>query len=393
MSLNIPTTQQIKDRNLTNIESKLNQTSPSNDKAFNRVIAGVEALNHTELYKFGVERAKQTLALTATGEDLERIGQEFNVIKKPAEAAVLKITVPGVNGTTLPATINYIGDLNGLRYIPDSSHIVSSGIATVDITAELTGVSGNLNIGDTLSLDSQVSGMENTATVTEILNTGAETEGEEIFRERVLFAERIVTGGGNAADYKIWAEEVAGVTRAYPFAGKPFDQIVFSFPGDRTIYIQADDTIDADGIAPQPLLDEVRAALNDDPSTGESRPPLGLIDSTMFIESIVRTEFFVEVRKLEIASELEAQVKSDIEIALESYFLSIRPFVDGIDVATNRNDQVTQPSVGEIVQEILGINGASAQEILFGLSVGSFIPLKTLNPNELAKLGGINYVS
>lgn len=396
MALNIPTTEEIKDRNVSNLESNLNQTSPLNDKAFNRVIGGMEALNHTELYKFGVERAKQNLALTATGDDLERIGLEFDTIRKPAESAVLTVTVPGVNGTILPVTLNYIGELNGLRYFPDAAAEISGGVATFNITAENVGVDGNLNISDTLTLDSQIPGAENTATVTVIVNTGADKEDQEIYRERVLFAERATCGGGNATDYKIWAEEVAGVTRAYPYAGKPFDVIGTSFPGDRTVYIQADESIDPDGIAPTSLLDEVRDALNTDPVTGKSRPPLGLIDDTLFIESIIRTSFFVEIRQLDVSLDIETQVKADIETALEQYFLSLRPFVEGVDIPSDRNDQITTPSVNEIVQEILAINGASAQEVAFGLALGSFIPLKTLDPNELAKLdptNGVTYVS
>jgi hypothetical protein len=81
MALVIPTSEETKDLNQANIESSLNQDTPPNDKAYNKVIAGVEGLNVTGLYKYGAERAKQNLALTATGQDLEDIGAEYGVLR------------------------------------------------------------------------------------------------------------------------------------------------------------------------------------------------------------------------------------------------------------------------------------------------------------------------
>ncbi len=395
MAQNIPTTKEIKDRNLANLEFSINQNSPLANRAFLRVLAALEALNYTEHYKFGVERTKQNLALTATDEDLELIGKEYGVIRKSAEAAVLTITLPGINGTVIPSTRSFVGNSNGIRYFPDSSTIITGGVATITVTAEQTGVVGNLNVAETLTIDTQVAGAETVATVTVIDNLGDEIEDQEIYRERVLFAERAVTGGGNVTDYKIWGEEVAGVKRIYPYAGKPFDVILTSFPGDRTVYVEATTTIDPDGIAPPSLLAEVRTALNTDPLTGKTRPPLGLIDSTLYVESIVRTPFYVEIRYPNIDPDIKAQVEADIEIAVTNYFLEIRPFVMGVDLIQNRNDRITTPSVSEIVEDVLASTGSFAEEIIFGTAPGSFITLYTLDPNELAKLaaGGITYVT
>lgn len=392
MSLNIPTTKELKERNVSAIESQINQTTPATDKAFNRVLAGLMALTDTELYKFATERSLQNFALTATGEDLERIGAEFGVVKKPAEAAVLTVQVVGVTGSILPITQKYIGELNSLAYSQAAPVTAVAGVAELDITCDILGVTGNLNVSDTLKLDSQVAGFEGTATVTVVVNIGADIETEASFRERVLFAERAVTGGGNVTDYKIWAEEVAGVKRVYSFAGKPFDIIAESFPGERTVYVEATEAVDPDGIPPTGLIDEVRAAINNDPDTGVSRPPLGIVDDSLYVEPIIRTEFFVQIENLAVDLDIETEVKVDIETALEKYFLSIQPYVEGIDLPQQRDDFVTEPSVSEVVQDILAVNGGSAYEVQFGLTVGVFIPIKTLNPNELAKLGGITYV-
>lgn len=398
MGLNIPTTEEIKNSNLANFELALNQTSPLNSKAFLRVLASVEAMNFTALFKLLSERTKQNLAITASSEDLDRIGQEYNVIRKPAEAAVLNISLPADNGTVIPATIDYKGDSNNVRYFPDSSVIAAGGEAISDVTAETLGVIGNLNIGDTLTIGTQIAGAETTATVTTpdgIVNIGAEEETDDIYRDRVSNAIRSTTGGGNAADHKIWSEEVAGVAQAYPYAGTPSSPApgidVSSVPADRTVFIEADTSIDPDGIAPTALLDEVRISINNDPITGASRPPLGLVNSTLFVESIVRTTINVKITNLIVASEIEAQVKADISTALVLYFLSIQMFVTAIDLLSERNDLITDLTISDIVQDVLSVNGASAEEVSFNIGAGDLDNYQ-LEPGELSKLGTVSYV-
>jgi len=394
MSFQIPTTKELFEQFLANIEAVLNQITPLAKKAFNRVLASVEALNITPLFKFAAERAKQNLALTATGEDLDTIGENFGVVRKPAEAAVLTISLPAVNGTNIPATTPFIGDLNGVRYFPDASAVAAGGVAVLTVTAEETGVVGNLQVGDTLSIGIQIPGATTQATVDSVDNIGAEEEVDDVYRVRILDEIRAIAGGGNAADYRSWAQEVAGVARAYPFAGKPLLLLLESSPPDRTVYIEADTTIDPDGIAPQSLLDEVRDTITTDPVTGLARQPLGLTDDTLFVESISRTEFFVQISNLSVPNDLVAKTKDEIEDATTAYFLLIKPFVDGLDSLLDRNDKITDLTLSNIVQDVLSANGGTANAVAFGLSPGESLPEYQLSPGELSKLasGGITYV-
>jgi hypothetical protein len=401
----IPTTQQIKDQNVANFESNINQTSPLNDKAFIRVLSAVEAILFKSLYNFGVDRIKQVLATTATNQGLDDIGNDYGVVRKTAVSTVLTATLPGTNGTIIPTTIDFVGDANGIRYAVDASvttGVPTSGLAELTLTAKTAGTIGNLQAGDTLSIGTQIPGAETVATVAviagqtdAILTTGTEAEKDDAYRIRVLDVIRAPGGGGNAADYRNWSQETAGVARAYPYGGKPFDVATTSFPGDRTVYVQADESIDPDGIAPASLLDDVRDTITTDPETGLARQPLGMIDSTLFIESIVRTSFFVQITNLEVSTDFETQAKADIETALEIYFDSLVPFVEGIDVVRERNDLITELTISEVIQDVLSTYGGSAESIAFGLSVGSFITFYSLDPGELAKLGspnGIVYV-
>jgi hypothetical protein len=392
MALQLTTTEDKAAQNLAALESKLNQSSPLNDIAFLRVLAGMAALNDTSLEKYAAERALQNLAITATDEDLEAIGEEFKTPRKQAEATVLTASLPGVDSTVIPISTDFTGDANGVKYFSDAEATISGGTAAVTMTADTPGTAGNLVAGqDTLTLGTQIPGAESTATVTAIDNTGTAKETDESYRPRVLAAIRSTFGGANSADYRAWATEVSGVRQAYPFGGKPFDGGQDSFPGDRTVYIEAETSIDPDGIAPQSLLDEARASMNTDPVTGKARPPLGITDETLFVQSIIRTSLFVEVRGLDVNPDIEAAVKSAIESSLTLYFANITMFVEGLDLPQNRNDTVTDPSVSEVVQNVLRSNGASATGVGFGLTPGIFESEYSLNPGELAKLGGVSY--
>jgi uncharacterized phage protein gp47/JayE len=389
----IPTLQELVDSNIENIENRLNQDTPPVNRAFNRVYAIALSFAQKGLYLFASDRAKQCLAISADEDGLTVLGEEFTVPRKPAEATILIITLPGTNGVIIPSSVSFVGDSNGVRYFPDSSVTISGGVATLTVTAEFPGVAGNLNNGETLQIDTQIAGAETTATVSSTDNVGADEELLETWRARILFAERTVNGGSNATDNKKWAEEVAGVSRAFPYSGKPFDDpLPKSFPGDRTVYVLADTSIDADGIPPSSLLDEVRAAINTNTITGKNRNVLGIVDSTLDVEPISRTTFDVSVTGLDVPASIEAQVKSDISDALTAYFVGIFSFVKGVDVAQDQNDIITKLTTGAVVQDVLAAHGGSVEEVAVQESGGSFFPIRQLIPGELAKLGTITYL-
>lgn len=387
MALTILTTQQLADQALANLEASLNQTAPLNEKAFLRVLAAVQALTTTGLYKYASERARQTLAITATGADLDLIGAEFDVIRKPSASAVLTATLPGINGTTVPSSTSFIGAANGVEYFLSASVLTIGGVATLSMTAETPGVNGNLQVSDTLDIVSPVAGMEQTATVTAVTGTGAEEETDAAYRARVLFAERSVTGGGNATDYKIWAEGTEGCYRAFAYSGRPTGT---SYPGDRTIYVEADATIDPDGIPTAGLLASVRENVLIDPITGLSRPSIGMQDDNLWVEPISRVTIDPVVTTLATPAGQTASVRTAIEAALTSYLIGIAPFVVGTDLEQYRNDLITNTALSSVVQGVLEATGSSAVSTSFEIAATP-TSIYQLVGGELAKRGTVTY--
>jgi hypothetical protein len=157
------------------------------------------------------------------------------------------------------------------------------------------------------------------------------------------------------------------------------------------VYVEATTEIDADGIAPPALLDDVRDYITTDPDTGFARQTLGLTDATLYVESIIRTGIFVEVNGLTVGTGSEPEIKAAIEANLDEYFREITPFVDGIDAVIDRNDTITTTTVSAVVQASLLASGSSVETVRFGVSMGVYIDTYQLDSNELTKLESTVY--
>lgn len=365
MTVYIPTTIELTDRIRGVLESALNQKSPSNEKAFINVLAGVLAMLDSELIRFAIDRAEQALVLTAKGASLELLGSQFGVLRRPAISAILKIVITGQNGTIIPLGTRYVSDLTRLHYSSITSVTIAEGSVDSSVICEEVGTQGNLGIGDEVVMSTSIPGANNVAVVSEIETSGLEEEDEESYRNRILIIVRNPLGGGNAQDYKGWSEAVAGVLRVYPYSGTAFGQPSATVPGDRTIYVHADSAVSEDGIAPQTLLDSVRFAINNDPDTGESRPPLGMTDTTLYVESVRTVSFIVNILNAIIPLDLFTEFEDRVGASLDSYVRDIRPYVGAVDSLADKNDTITETSLSNIVNDAAVSVGGSVDAVTF----------------------------
>lgn len=391
MPINTQTTKELTQSNVITYQNNIGQDVPLNKKAWIRVQSAISAMMFTLLLKFGTERAKQNLATTATGTDLQAIGVQYETPINVAVATELVVDLPAENGTIISVARKFVSVLTGKRYDVQAQVVAAGGVATITLLAQEPGAAGNLDNAAELTIDSPVAGAESTALVTATNIVGTNEEEQEAYRARVLDAIREAGGGGNSSDYRSWSQEVAGVKKAYPFAGQPEDSLAESSPPDRTVYIEATSDIDPEGIAPQGLLDQVRDSITTDPLTGKARQPLGLTDETLFIQSIKRTGFYVEVREFFLSDSLIAQAETEITDALTTYFLSLESFVDGLDPDFVRNDLITDVTISGVVDNVLRSLGGSAAGVGFGIIQGTFLPSYTIAPGELVKLIQVDF--
>lgn len=391
MSYKIKTTQELFDDHLSRLEGELGQTSPLNEKAFLRVLAGTEAAQDAGLYKYAADRVKQNLALTATGDDLDRIGNDNYTPRKQAVSAILTVELTAIDGTVIPVGREFVGDSNGLRYKNQSAETAVSGAVTLNLRCVDTGTDGNLDIGNTLSISAQVAGADTQAEVTAIDTLGVNKETDVDYRPRVLFVQRAITGGGNAADYKIWGEAVPGVKTIFPYSGRPAGEGT-SYPGDRTLYIESTTDVDPDGIPTESLIEDVREAVQVNPDTGESRNVLGLTDDTLWTEPIIRTSFKVIIHNFDCPEDSEEDCKDDINNSCTAYFLQLRPFIAATDLIQEKNNVITKVAISDAVQDVLKSYGAWATDITVEYFDGEYYvdlvdDRYTLADYEKAKLG------
>ena len=399
MAFVIQTTQELFDNALAYIESRINQTTPSADKAFNRVMSALLSMMLSILLKFATDRAKECLTISASIDGLRVIGQGRNIPEKEAESTVLIFTVPGVNGTIIETSVIYVADSTGVRYTPDASATIAGGIATITATAQTPGVVGNLANGLTLKADRQVSGAEQTGTVTSTVTTGADAEDPEEYRRRLLADERTEGGGGNSADNRRNSELTPGVNRGYPYSGNPtFLQTGAGaiLPGERTIFIKADTSIDPDGVPTPALLITAEAYIKTDQETGLANEPLGCDgDADRYVVAIYNTVFYVVISGLDVSIDLEAQVKSDIEAALKVYFRTVEAYIAGLDFIGDKNDTISLGSVSGVVNDVVAASGGSFNTLSFNVGAGALTTPYTPDAGELTKLadtGGVSYV-
>lgn len=190
-----------------------------------KVIADMDAgMSHLH-YAYLDYIALQTNPFTATDEWLAGWMALKQIYRKAATAAnSSSVEATGTAGARLPEG-TVLNRSDGYQYVTDSELIINAGgKGTTSITAVLPdpaddstggGSDGNADAGTILTLDTNVSGVDNSLTLIEPATGGADIEDTETFRQRGLQAYQNPPQGGSDADYEKWALAVSGVTRAW----------------------------------------------------------------------------------------------------------------------------------------------------------------------------------
>lgn len=219
------TLSELRDQNNTFLKTELKAVGGLLRYSNLKVIADMDAgMSHLH-YAYLDWIAQQSTPFNATDANLAGWMALKSVFRKPASAAKSQqAQAKGSPQSILPAG-TVVNRSDGYQYVLDVELKIDDtgyGIAPVtallpDITEDITGggISGNAGVGTILTLDANVSGIESQLTLLSAATGGADIEDEEAFRERGLLAFQNPPQGGSDADYKQWALEVPGVTRAW----------------------------------------------------------------------------------------------------------------------------------------------------------------------------------
>lgn len=391
MSLDTPTTQEINDNIIAQLEATLSQTIPLLPKSFLRVLAKALAGVFILLYKYGGFMFLQIFVQTASASDTKILGETVNPLTfwgrligvgDPTAATnaelTIDITVTTQSGT-LPSGTQLLNADNGVTYLTIGA--VALNAATVSATIRAAsdqsggggaGTIGNLDPGAIVSFANPLSNVARNAVVTAQTVTAADAEATEVYRQRVIDRFQKKPQGGAYADYEAWGEEVEGIINVYPYTS--------DCPGQVDVYCEATEASSgsADGFPTTAQLEAVLDSIQLDDNGLASRRPAGALANSF---SISRTAFVVTVSALVVDN--PATVEADITSAVEEYFLGREPFIFGLSILP-RKDQITSSGVGGVVNDVVEAAGG-----VFGGVVltegGTPFSLRTLGIGEKAK--------
>lgn len=177
------------------------------------VWAGAVHMLHGHLEWLG----RQLFADTAEREFLLVQAGLYGISPTPASFASGSVSATGTNGSVIPEdTILVHSDGRTYRVTADAT--IASGTATVAVQAVEAGAAGDLDAGETVSLESPISGVNSAMTVASGgIDGGFDEESTEGLRDRLILRLREPPAGGRDPDYEGWALAVAGVTRAWVY--------------------------------------------------------------------------------------------------------------------------------------------------------------------------------
>lgn len=398
MSLQTPTTKQISDNIIAQLEASLNQTIPLLPKSFLRVLAKALAGVFVLLYKYGGFMFLQIFVRTASASDTTVNGQVVNPLTEwgrligvgdPAAATnaelLIDITVENQTGI-LPSNTQLVNTSNGVTYITIGAVPLDASIVQATVRASSdqaggggAGAIGNLDPGAIVSFANPLANVARNAVVVTQTVTGADGESIDAYRERIIDRFQKRPQGGAYADYEQWGEEPAGILNVYPYTS--------DCPGQVDVYVEAtpESSGNPDGIPTAAQLQEVLDSIELDQDGRATRRPANALANTF---PITRTGFDIRVTGL-IVDNL-ASTQASITQAVEEYFLDREPFIEGLSVLPRR-DRITRSAVGGVVDDIVSANGGIFSSVIVSQNSVN-VELYGLGIGEKAKAATVTFV-
>lgn len=286
------------------------------------------ALKMSELLSDASIIAEQSSIITATGEQLDILAEQFSINSIHREAAVkavYEITLTPDEDIAL----SYLDLEDGDVFIIDGLLFnlrINDDVYTIE--ASEPGVEYNNVVSGTNAVPDETVDYLASAVVGELLVPGVDEEDDEDFRLRIQEMLSAPAENGNAQQYKTWCEEIEGVGKAtiYPlFAGPNTVKAVLTnsqnLPCSSEIVERVQNYIDpmTEDNAYVVEIDGVETQLGD--GYGEGVAPIG---AHFLAVSAQAFNVNISILNIEINSDYDTStVKGLISSAIEEYLLSL----------------------------------------------------------------------
>ncbi len=221
----IPTLSELQTALSNDFKSKLNIYSDSLKKtldAFTAVISAKTKLLYLFLSDVQNNIFPDTADLEQNGGTLERIGRIYlNRNPRPATVGVFEFSVTGVAGSILRSGLTFLSNEDakspGQLYVLDAEYILTGTNDIIEVRSLGSGVEFALDVNDNLTITEPVLGVNQTVSVSTILEEPLAGEDIEVYRQAILDAIQLEPQGGSKTDYRLWASDAQGVRKVYPY--------------------------------------------------------------------------------------------------------------------------------------------------------------------------------
>jgi hypothetical protein len=374
-----------------NLEAELGVTIPSFGKSFLRALTAVQAAKFKAFYLAIGSVQKNVFPDIAdselTGGTLERFGRvKLGRDPFPARAGEYEVDVTGEIGGVIPASTTFKSDDDstspGLLFVLDDEFTLTATTDTITLRALTAGLDAELAVSDQLTATAPIPLVNKSAIVTGISIEPLAAEDLEEYRRKTVESFRLESQGGAGTDYRLWSFDAQGVQNVYPYTAS-------GAPGEVDIFIEATiaDSTDGKGTPSAGLISDVEDVVNFDPDPTLNQDERGRRPLTADPNYLPVTPLDIDIVISDFANLTTAKEDSIIQ-ALTTAIAQIRPFVDSIDVLSDKNDIL---DVNRIISVILSAQpGSVFGEVILNVD-GSPVSTYTFEFGEIPYLNSVSY--
>lgn len=333
---NIPTTQQLYDSILSNLEAEFSITLNPFGRAFLVALSGVfSGILWLFYIAIGILQANIWVdtcdLVTLIRYGLIILGR--NMFQ--ATPAQYTISLVGSVGGVVPATQVWRSDDSsespGMLYqITGGAYTMPGSSGTVTIQALEGGTDSALNIGDTLTATAPMNNVNQAgAIVTVDVVDPVDAETEALYRQNVIEKVQLVAGSWSAVDYRLLGTGISGVQQTYAYINP-------SNSNEVDVYLQGEIPGSAIGGT---IITAYDTAI-------ELVRPIGT-----FIIDVLATpinEITITITAGSFTPYTAAQ-KTIINGALVNFVNSVHPFIAAADNIANRNDVIATFNLNSVI--------------------------------------------
>lgn len=296
-------------------------------KTVEGAVAVSQGAENRLLEKFAEQATREACPITATSKKKNDLGQLENwgyaiLGELPFRATEGKYTITLTGVGTVRAGAVFVNTETNLVYLLTADATAPTSAAQVQSSG--AGVEVALEVGDILTMDSEVAGVGVEAAVATIVQAPTDEETSVEYLDRIVTALRNKPRGGSRGDYRDWCLGISGLHKVYPYSGVEL--------GSMRVFVQATKTTgNPAGIPGTDLISDVLDAI-EDPLTGQPETA-----GELTVLAVATLEASVTVYGLS-----DSALESEVESVVNEYLYGLEPFIAGVDSDTDRNDRCTK---------------------------------------------------